>query len=389
MRRFVFTTLLFLAGIETYSVLPLRVRAEKSDLPFLVGALHVPLRGDPSAATKTLAETALKNGIDFIVLANLDKKLPDSVAGEYQGVDVFTEMEASTPAGHAVYFFSHTADSNLSERELKAQAWRHYNGLNATPGAFLVVAHPSSPTVPWGRLDRSAEGIELFNLRALIEHSAFEDPVGLLTTLSLAPFNAYLSSLRLSAPNSRDLKGWDAVNTLSPGHFATVATDDLFDWPMVRRASADPTLPLSIATNVLFPSEPLSLDFSTRRKQIYSTLKQGKSALLFQAIHPFQGNSWELACGSTRARSGATVPFAPSCEFLIHTPGTLSLPRTIKLIRDGETVQTIHSSQTQERLSLDKPGTYRVEVWVKHTTLLGFFQSAEVPYVFYNPLYVR
>ncbi len=387
MRRFVFTSLLFIALIEIFSVLPLRVPLEKGDLPYLVGALHVPLRGNPAAATEILAEQAALHGLDFIVLSDLDKKLPDSVAGEHHGVDVFTEMEASTPAGHATYFFSHTPDAGLSALELKAQAWRHYNGLAATPGAFLVVAHPSSPSVPWGRLDRSAEGIELFNLRALVEQNAVENPLGLATTLLLAPFSAYLSALRLSAPNVRDLKGWDAVNSLSQGHFATVATDDLFDWPGIRRLHGTP--PIAVATNVLFPPATLSSDFATRRKQIYSAIREGKSALLFQSIHPFQGNAWELVCGGTVSRSGSTVPFTAGCEFLVNTPASLPFSRTIKLIRDGETVYSINSGQTQERFALDKPGSYRVEVWVEHTTLMGFFQGAEVPYVFYNPLYVR
>jgi hypothetical protein len=398
MRRIVFTSLIFLAGLEIYSIFPLRVPSEKGpektlekkiDVPFLVGALHVPLRGDPVSTADALAGEAARKGLDFLVLSNLDAKLPDSLAGEHHGVDIFTEMEASTPAGHAVYFYSHTPDAALSAAELKTQAWRHYNGLSATPGAFLIVAHPSSPTVPWGRLDRSAEGIELFNVRSLIETSAVEAPMGFLTTLLVAPFNAYLSSLRLSAPNLRDLRGWDAVNTLSPGHFAVVATDELADWPGVGDVLGNRSPPIAMATNVLFPTAALSPDFPTRRKQIYSTLRQGKSALLFQAIHPFQGNGWSLVCGETAFRSGASVPFSSGCEFRISTPSSLSLPRIIKLVRDGETVHSISSSQTEERFTLEKPGAYRVEVWVKQTTLLGFLLGAEVPYVFYNPLYVR
>lgn len=394
-RHFFWSALLFLLLLEIFSVLPPHTQETDQGSPaFLTGAIHIPFA--PSSGEKRLerlTQAARKARLDFLVLSNLDETLPSSLAGVKSGIDVFTEIEASTPAGHTLLFYSHTTAASFSKSRLKELAWRHFLGTDSRPGIFSVVAHPSSVFTPWERFDRIPDGIELINLRSLLERQAFDSPLSFGFTMLTWPFNAYLTALRLWEPNARDFKGWDAINSVSPGHFGVIAADDLSDWPVVGRlGSWAPQWEqnLGAAANVVFPDSAISEDFTERRAQIYRALRHGKSALLFQAIHPFSGNDWALECGEKLFRSGdKEAVMQGKCGFVVKTPVTLSASKRLVLWRDGEVVKEIDSARPVERIAVEEKGTYRLEVWVKQRTLFRILLNKEVPYLFYNPLYVR
>ncbi len=394
MRHLFWSLILILVCFELFSLLPPRIeRTPQDDPPFLTGAVHIPfpIRGDSNRVQK-LTRFARKAQLDFLVLANLDETLPTELAGTHHGIDIFTEFEAATPAGHTLLFYSHTTAAALPKNKLKELAWRHFLGTDSRPGIFSVVAHPSSVFTPWERFDRIPDGIELINLRSLLERQAFDSPLSFGFTLLTWPFNPYLTALRLWEPNIRDFKGWDAINTVSPGHFGMIATDDLSDWPILGKLGTwlpqwDQTL--GVAANVVFPEEKVSEDFAERRSQIYRALRHGRSALLFQAIHPFSGNDWSLQCGEKTYRSGdKEAQLRAGCEFVVKTPATLSVPKRLVLWKDGSVAQEISVSQPIERIKVEEPGIYRLEVWVKQKTLFRVLLDKEVPYLFYNPLYI-
>lgn len=396
MVRWFWILFLYLALFEIFSILPARVKpGSTGEGPlFVTGAIHVPVSGSQSSAKlDRLAKAAKRSDLDFVVAANLDRAFAPGTAGHHNGVDIFTEFEASTPAGHALLFYSHTDAAKLSDKQLKDLAWRHFLGSESHRGVFVVVAHPSSYFTPWERLDRFPDGIELINLRSLVEFQATESPLSFALTALTAPLNPYLAALRLFEPNARDFRGWDAVNAVSPGHFGVVATDDLSDWPLVDRLGV-PLPPwertLKVASNVVFPESTLSEDFAVRRSQIYRALREGRSALLFQAIHPFDGNDWTLTCGAKQYRSGDKFALREKgCEFVVRTPSTLGMQKRLVLWRDGAVVSEVASAKDEERIAVDHDGAYRLEVWVKAASLLRVLLNREIPYLFYNPMYVR
>ncbi len=393
----VFPSLILAALLfEIYSVLPLRVTEyDEGSPPYIAGSVHVAL--SPGSARQPIldqiAAAAERSRLGFVVLATQDKTLPESVAGTRRGVDFYPEMEISTPSGHALVFFSHTAAATLAGPRIRELGWNHFLGKESRAGMFVVAAHPSSVFHPWERLDRMPEGVELINLRSLVERHAFDSPLSFALTLAVSPFNPYLGALRLYQPFSRDFVGWDATNTVNPGHFGIVATDDLSDWPGLNRFGLlfpPVNQTLAVASTIVFPDGPLSTNFDQRRKQVYRSLREGKSALLMQAIHPFEGNDWTMTCGKKEYRSGDKFALRePGCEFVIRTPDTLPNRKRLVLLRDGEAVAEIPAARQVERVPVDKDGAYRLEVWVKQASLFRVLMNREVPYLLYNPLYVR
>ncbi len=393
MRRVFWTVFLYAALLEIFSVLPLRTSPPKEEAkPYLIGAIHFPVSSD-AAALDRLTEDAHRAGLDFLVLANLDRVFPEGTFGERHAVDLYPEVEVSTPAGHALLFYSQTSAAGMSVAKLKDVAWRHFLGDESRPGLFLVIAHPSSVFNPWDRLDRFPEGLELINLRALLERQAVDSPPSFAMSALVAPLNPYLSTLRLYQPDTRDFQGWDAMNAVSPGHFGVLATDEVSHWPILGRLGI-PVPPwqqtLSATANVVFPEGPIGSTPRERRAQVYRALRDGRSAILLNAVHSFDGNDWALVCGKKEYRSGDKFALRETgCEFVVRTPPTLKYPRRLILYRDGKPEAEIASAGDVERFPVTQDGAYRLEVRVHTHSFFRILLNQEVPYLIYNPLYVR
>ncbi len=393
MRRLIWTALLYVALVEIFSVLPTRTPVSTNrPRSYLSGAIHFPVFNEPAALDR-LSQDARLAGLDFVVLANLDQVFPDGVFGTRNGVDLFPETEVSTPAGHALLFYSQTSAAGMGPEKLKEIAWNHFLGTQSRPGLFLVIAHPSGVFHPWDRLDRFPEGIELINLRSLVERRAFNNPFSFAMSAAMAPFNPFLATLRLYEPDARDLQGWDAMNAVSPGHFGVLATDEVSLWPVLGRLGIPLppwTQTLSATSNIVFPEGAVGSTPRERRAQIYRAIRDGRSALLLHAIHPFDGNDFALVCGKKEYRSGDKFALREAgCEFVVRTPATLQGPKRLILYRDGRPEAEIASAADVERFPLTHDGAYRVEVRVQRHSLLRILLNQEVPYLIYNPLYVR
>lgn len=399
------TFFVLLAVFEVYTLLPPRfTNTPATELASAakarIGAIHV-RSPDPLTheSLESLTTTAKERGIDFIVIADPKSSHARSVGleGTYDGVDVYVEMEAHLTAGHAVVFYSHTSARELSDEAVSRLAWRHFLGTDPQPGMFLVVAHPDSQTTPWARLDKFSEGMEIFNVDTLWRNQQEAAPASLLLSSMLFPVSNYLSALRTVQVPEKNLQAWDAINSLSPGHFAIAAQElpsqsGLPRWMPNGWSLALSFLPTTL--NAVAIQQPLATTFEARRLQTYEALSQGKTALFFPLRYPRFASDWRLVCGEHTFRAGSVVPSALSnCNFQIELdPALAKLSPSIRLLRDGKLVtQWERSSQPMLQLPLvaENAGAYRLEIGIPTRTPFGILVHQEVPYAFYNPIYVR
>ena len=113
-------------------------------------------------------------------------------------------------------------------------------------------------------------------------------------------------------------------------------------------------------------------------------------AMVFQLLHPFDGNDWSIRCGEKNYRSGAKVSFQEDkCWAVIRTPATFPYPLKISLWKDGQRITEHRATQPSLEIPLSAPGVYRVELWAQARTLSSRALGRDVPYLFYNPIYVR
>ena len=147
----------------------------------------------------------------------------------------------------------------------------------------------------------------------------------------------------------------------------------------------------SLASNVLFLKEPKALDFQKRKQQYYSSLREGRSAIVYQSVYPFEGNSWKVKCGDKQFGSGELVRDTAGCVAKVQTPVT-PFSKVILLVRNGEVSQEVESEKNSNEtltIPLGAAGTYRVEVWAKMHSAMRISMNRLVPYVFYNPIYLQ
>lgn len=399
MRHYVFTALVVLLVAEIFSVMP----TPPKDLPsvkkgnYLSGIIHVHSRySDGSGGVEDIARAAERAGADFVVLTDHNRATArrDGLEKNYGNVDLFVEMEATTPVGQALMFYSHTDAVKLPDERVVKLAYEHYNGTNRTPGVFVVVAHPSHIKNPWSSLDRFPDGIEVINFDSQWERQLYESVLSFSTTVGIYPFNNFLSALRFNQVYRKDFTAWDNMNAVSSGHFGILAHDSRAKTKLGRSLSLEwPTYEQSfrVASNVVYYDPPLATDFEARKKQIYKSLKEGKGAMVYQFLHPFEGNEWHLECGGKSYRPGETAPLAAGCDSVVSVPESFPFPHFVRIWKDGELYREVEmaANPLSVPLKIQTPGAYRVEVWAKIHTLLHLLESPEVPYVFYNPIYVK
>lgn len=400
MRPYLWIALAIFLTIEIYSILPPRADTTPTPVaslpPARRGVIHVHsvFSHDGGGSIQKIAEAAKLAGHDFVIVTDHDnaRARREGLEGQIDGVDIFVEMEASLPAGHALFFFSHTEARDLTDEAVHDLAWSHFLGQGNVPGVFLATAHPSNVKNPWNRLDRSPDGLEAINFDSVWQRQASESIPDFALTVLLSPFNPYLAALRFFQVYPKDFVAWDNMNAMATGHFAFLAHDTheklklnqhwSLPWPSYQQT-------FRLASNVILLPEAVPEDFEARKKLMYQSLKKGRAVIVFQSIHPFTGNDWRLECGDAVYRSGDDLTFREGCTFVAQTPTTLPYPPTVRLVKDGEPIENLVNAPHETRWPLKVPGNYRLEVGVNPHTLARLFLNREVPYLFYNPIYVR
>ncbi len=382
--------------MELYSLFP-RPRAEKGSVrvPFREGVIHIhSSHSNGAGSLEEIGSAAHELGLDFAIVTDHDTFRGRREEGEKTvgHTDVYVEAEMSTPAGHLLCFLP-PAETNLpTDAQLKERCWKHYLG-DSHVGMFTVTAHPNHPKSPWTRLEKFADGTEPLNLDVLWRSHLDESPLAFLLSAAIYPFQNYVGILRILNFPEKDRKAWDTMNTLSTGRFGLLGSDAhgvlplgsrlKVKWPGYRES-------FMMGTNVVFGEVP-SGDLVARKTSLYDGIRQGRGAMLLRPVGPFAGNDWRVECGAGKGRSGSrlTAPVVGGkCTSTVEIPSDFPFETVIRLYRNGELVSENSDAARPLVATLDRPGTYRVEVWARMGTRLGVFLRGVVPYVLYNPIYV-
>lgn len=394
-RPWLWLAALVLALVEVFSVIPPRkAGTNETKRTFRQGAIHVHshFSYDGGGTVPEIAAAAKAAGLDFVVISDHDN-IGARRAGqerEYDGVDVFVAMEATTPAGHLLTFFPSALAETKSDRNLVDLAWSHFLGTGSAPDLFVAVAHPSNIRRPWDRLDRIPEGVEVVNFDSAWQRQLYDSAVGFAVSLALHPVNQFLSAARFTEIYKKDFVAWDSLNAMASGHFGILGHDA--HAKLVLRKDLSVRWPdyaelFKIASDLVFVPD-MGGDFEARRQALFQTIRQGRVAIAYPYLFPVDGAEWAYECGAETAHSGDTAKFADGCAFSVHLPPGFPYKAVARLWRDGSMESETPLSPSTS-LPVSAPGVYRLEIWVQLKTATGFLLSGESPYLFYNPIYLR
>ena len=394
MKHWVLSIFLLFFVVEVFSIFPKRRGTQTAQPPstsFVTGLINVHTQlSDGSGSISELSQLAESLGHSFVVFSDQDSLEGKQLGLEkrYGAVDAFIEIETKTPSGDLLLFFSHTPWEGLKPLELSRLGYDLFLGNKKGSGAFVSISHPSHIKKPWTQLELFPDGIELFNFDSLFIRKLYTQPLEFLGLALLYPLNPFVASLRLIQPYQRDFTMWDNMNTLGSQHFGIWSshfTEKLhldflnLHWPRAKDI-------FSLASNVVFLKGPLADTFEKRKKQIYQSIREGRLAISFDALHPFSGNDLTIRCGDLEFKTGDVISQNPSsCVVYVKLPPDLQYSSKVRLLRNGEIVKEVVSTEKEILFPLKETGSYRAEIWLRPHSFFWILLRKWVPYVVYNP----
>jgi hypothetical protein len=207
----------------------------------------------------------------------------------------------------------------------------------------------------------------------------------------LSLLNPYLSALRVLDFSAENRNSWDAMNRFSSPHFGFVGSEtptfsfchEMFPWCSKKYF-------FNFGMNHVFVNVKNISSSVERKFKIYQAIREGRMAFSSPLVHSFQGNSWRLVCSNASYQSGDSVTsLNPGCHFQITFPEDLQGEKHVALFKNGEPISNEKTHSSHLEMKHSGPGAYRLEVYKKMKSRLGVLLDKNVPYVFYNPIYLQ
>jgi hypothetical protein len=339
---------------------------EKGGYPHeAVGVYHIHTTfSDGRQSLAKVAAAAARQNLDFLILTDHGNPNRASLAGQgwQGGVLVLAGSELSVSRGHLV-----ALDFRPPQRDFAQNAEEAALEVTAA-GGFTVIAHPFSKTRwSWGG-SAEPEGIEIVNADSMVKEN-FLPAIPYLPALLFSPRIFLLKTLERP---SQSLKKWDELSASRAvyGYFSTDA---------------------HLAYRVLFScfrlhvllAEPLARDFGQARAQIFTALRRGSFYCAVDAARPAGGLSFWAETGERRFPMGSTISRNLFARVTFRSEASFPFAIETRLLRDGEIV--LRTEGAEISFPSEKPGAYRLEVYLRGRSLL----ARDFPWIVSNPIYLR
>jgi hypothetical protein len=331
----------------------------------VVGVYHVHTTfSDGRKSLEGVAAAAARQNLDFLILTDHGNPNRASLAGQGWNGDVLVlaGSELSVSRGHLV-----ALDFRPPQRDF-AQNTEEAALEVAAAGGFTVIAHPYSKTRwSWGGSIEPG-GIEIVNADSMVKENILP-AIPYIPALLISPRIFLLKTLERP---SQSLKKWDELSASRAvyGYFSTDA---------------------HLAYNVLFCcfrlhvllEKPLPRDFEQARGEVFAALRRGAFYCAVDAARPAGGLSFWAETGGNRIPMGSTISWNSSTRVTFQSEASFPFAVETRLLRNGEVVSRTEGAKVS--FPSDKPGAYRLEVYLRGRSLL----ARDFPWIISNPIYLR
>jgi hypothetical protein len=346
--------------------------------------LHMHTRySDGSGTHKDIAQTALKTGLDVVIVTD-HNVLVQGVEGYYRSgpsrvlLLVGQEVHDQTlkPQKNHLLVFNANRDvaTFAHDPQRLVDAVREAEGMS-------FIAHPRDPEAPafgegdisWERWDVTGfTGLELWN-------SLSELKVYLKSKLH-GIFYAYFPQFIGHGPLPEVLLKWDEL-LLDGKRIVAIGGSDAHAWPQSLGPFKRVIFPYefhfkAINTHV-FISEPLTGDIATDRRLVYDAFENGRCFVGYDLPASTKGFVFKAQGRDKTVYMGGEISAQGGVTIQIRLPGLADC----RLIKDGRVLKNWKRQDNFAHIATE-PGVYRVEVYRRY---LG----RKVGWIFSNPIYLR
>ncbi len=333
----------------------------------VVGAYHVHTKfSDGHATPEEVAAAAAGRRLDFVILTDHGNPNRQSLAsqGWKRGVLMLAGSELSVNRGHLVALGFEPPPAGRAFPQNAEQAAIEV----AAAGGFTVIAHPYSKTHwTWGE-EIDVSGIELTDVATMIRWNTAR-------FLLYAPAYLFRPGLPLLKTLSRPvqpLRKWDSLAAQHPvyGYFsadAHLGYSAIFGCFRIH-AQLD---------------EPLAADFERARAQVFGALRRGRFYSAVEGAESAGGFGFSAEAGGEAFPMGSEFKWRDGATITLKVRAPFAFPIETRLIRDGEVIE--RGNGGEQSYAADRPGVYRVEVYLKTRSPL----AADFPWIVSNPIFLR
>lgn len=338
--------------------------AQKDSFFELVGAFHIHSTfSDGKGTVEHIARCASDRSLDFIVITDHGSPNYESLQSEgwKEGVLVLCGSELSENRGHLVATGFKRPSSRFSSTA--EEAVHQVRVL----GGFTIIAHPYSKVQwSWGP-EAGYRGIEILSADSMLRRSL---PASLFYLPALL-FNPKYVFLEVLERPERNLLKWDSLNK----------RQRLFGYYSVDAHLLYSALFSSFNLHIPLP-RPLSKDFETAKQQVFDSLYRGSFYNAVEAAAQAKGFRFWAKQGEKIFPMGSEISTEPQPTLYATMPMEVQLEA--HLLCNG--IPVLRSSEgTWSYPVTNKPGTYRVEVYLKERSPL----KKDFPWILSNPIFLK
>ena len=330
-----------------------------------VGVYHVHTKfSDGRATPDKIAAAAAGRQLDFVILTDHGNPNLESLAGQgwKRSVLMLAGSELSVSRGHLA-----ALDFALPERPFPQNAGRAIHDV-AAAGGFTVIAHPYSKTSwTWGE-EAGFSGIEIVDSDSMVKRNYLR----VLPYLPASIFRPELPVIRTLSRPVETLRKWDSLAAEQPvyGYFSV-------DAHMFYSAVFG-----CFRLHALL-EEPLARDFGRARAQVFGALRAGRFYNAVEGAAPAGGFDFRAEAGGCQYPMGSRVEWDGPAAVKLEVRAPFAFAVETRLIRDGEVIGRGEGAELS--YGTDRPGAYRVEVYLKGRSPL----AADFPWIVSNPIFIR
>ena len=337
--------------------------SQESQPTEIIGVYHIhTVFSDGRKSPLEIAKLAARESLDFIILTDHGSPNKESLVcqGWKENVLVLAGSELSVSRGHLVALGFDESDVSFSQNtEVAVYQIKTSNG-------FCIIAHPYSKTRwSWGKFI-GYSGLEIINADTMVKKS-LPGIIPFLPALAIKPRYVLLKMLKKPEKN---LKKWDGMNAVHPSYGYFSSDIHLLYKPM-----------LSVLKLHVLLQAPLSKDFRAAKKQVFEALRKGSFYNAIDAAAKARGFRLWGESADERIPMGGNIVTDSSIS--LHVKAPFPFLTEAHLLHDGNVV--FRSSKDEFIYETEKPGHYRVEVYLKERSPL----DKNVPWILSNPIFLR
>lgn len=326
-----------------------------------------------------ILSAARKANVDFLLLTDHStmQAREDGFEGWHNGVLLIAGEEIAPRFNHYLAF-GHREAIDCAEKMPHLPPQTYIDRVNEK-GGFGFIAHPDHKgtrlfhvkNYPWQAWDVTGyTGLGIWDFMTDWQNSL----TGYLRAIS----SYILPAFFLSGPCPETLTRWDTIARTR--HVVGIGELDNHDTPKRLWNMTFSVFPFDRVCNVIrthiLTAQPLSGNDQTDIKTIFDALKRGHSYVALDYFRNATGFSMTLQDHDKKAVIGDHFDFVGNALLDVSLP----FPAKIRLIKNGVTMQERIGKRLT--ITIDEPGIYRIEAWLK---AWGRYR----PWIFGNHIYVH